>query len=139
MSKQENKERPVKFVNDNAKRLHDFLRKIASHITQREFYKNLTEEQKAKIKFPHTDLYSFKYEIDDYLWQTFPNYGNNEIKVMHIKSNDFKADGKNDTFGFLMFCMSVTPEPKQEIVKETKEEKPISMDEIADLFNDSTE
>ncbi len=129
--------REIRYSSDKHKTLHLFLRKINNvNFTKKWFDAALLDSEVSKtIPFPLTSYENFKYNIDEYLWNTFVLYGDLEVKVMFMKSKDFKKNNL-DASGYFMFCMSIKPEPKPAPEKKIdKTEKVVTMKDL-DLFSD---
>lgn len=126
-------ERKIRYSSKSHERLHKFLLLVNNNNFDAKWFKSLTEEDIKKVPFPVTTFENFKYNIEQYLWHTYILYGDLEVKVMLIQAKSFKSKSKDDTLGFFAFCMSIKPEPKEEVKEDKKEEKPISMFDL-DLF-----
>jgi len=113
--------RTIKYTSEAHKVLHTFLRKIYREQLTKQYYKENIEAL-SKIYPTYED---FEYNIGAiYLFQTFPKYGNQEIKIMRQQAKK-QFQPKEDFIGFFFFCMSCKPlpkiEPERKVVKEKDE------------------
>jgi hypothetical protein len=140
------KSKSFKYKSDNAKLIHNFLEKVLNERITKSLFSEEKGNSELIRKFNNYD--NFKYLANRWLWETFFNYEEAQIKWMFALAKQLKSEyGSDSELGLIQLLirsMSLDPPEKKkpEIKEKTqikKESKPLTLDDLKTTQKEETE